>query len=282
MINMNEIISILKKYFNNNDITKIKRTLEIKQRDTIMNNNFFAKVGKNSHNHFFNNLIKEISLYENNQKSIIMPKLVDSFVSADYCLIVLEKVNGKTITSQRNNYNTHLSHRKRIMVAEEVLKIKNIKINYKLEKTDSRKDKLDKYLERSKKYLSKNSYLNILSLYDLLSQETKKMVVSHGDLIPTNIIIDKDNVKFIDWEYIAYRPEFYDLAYFLMFSKKYHPLDILDDLNVDKKEIYIDAIIICLKEIQNWVKLYGEIDNSIIDKNIKRWKKELNYILKKL
>lgn len=67
-----------------------------------------------------------------------------------------------------------------------------------------------------------------------------------------------------------------------MFSKKYHPLDILDDLNVDKKEIYIDAIIICLKEIQNWVKLYGEIDNSIIDKNIKRWKKELNYILKKI
>jgi hypothetical protein len=66
-----------------------------------------------------------------------------------------------------------------------------------------------------------------------------------------------------------------------MFSKVNHALDILDDLDVNKKEVYIDATILSLKEIQNWAKLYGVIDNSIVDKNIKRWKSELNYILRR-
>jgi thiamine kinase-like enzyme len=276
---MNEIVSILKKYFNEKDITKVKKTLEEKQRDNIINDKYFAKVGKNTDKLFFNNLVKEIRLYENNQDNEIIPKLVDSYVSDDYCLIVLEKIKGKTLSNQRNDYNTHLSHNKRIEIAKSVLDIKNIKLNYELENDYSRKEKLDKYLERSKKYISKSTYQKITSLYNVLSKESKKVVMAHGDLIPTNIMLDKDRVKFIDWEYISYMPELYDLAYFLMFSKVNHSLDILDDLNVNKKEAYIDAIILSLKEIQNWAKLYGVIDNSIIDKNIRRWRRELNYIL---
>lgn len=278
---MKEIVSILKKYFNEKDITIIKETLEEKQRDNIMNDKYFAKVGKNSDKLFFDNLVKEIRLYENNQNNLILPKLVDSYVSYDYCLIVLEKINGKTLSNQRNNYNTHLSHNRRLEIAKKVLNIKNININYELESNYSRKEKLDKYLEKSKKYISKNIYLKINSLYKILSKESK-LVISHGDLIPTNIIIDKDEVKFIDWEYISYMPEYYDLTNFLLFSKVHHSLDILDELNANKKEVYIDGIILCLKEIQNWAKLYGKIDDSIINKNINRWKRELNYILKRL
>lgn len=77
-------------------------------------------------------------------------------------------------------------------------------------------------------------------------------------------------------------PELYDLVYFLMFSKVNHSLDIIEDLNINNKEIYIDAVILSLKEIQNWAKLYDVIDNSIVNKNINRWKRELNYILKKI
>jgi len=278
---MNEIVSILKKYFSEKDIAKVKKTLEEKQRDNIINDKYFAKAGKNSDKLFFNNLLKEIKLYENNQDNIILPKLVDSYVSDEYCLIVLEKINGKTLSNQRNDYNTHLSHNKRLEIAKSVLNIKNIKLNYDLDNDYSRKEKLDKYLERSKKYISKSTYLKVTSLYSILSKESKKVVMAHGDLIPTNIMIDKDEVKFIDWEFISYMPEFYDLAYFLMFSKVNHALDILDDLDVNKKEVYIDATILSLKEIQNWAKLYGVIDNSIVDKNIKRWKRELNYILRR-
>ena len=185
---MNEIISILKKYFNEEDVSKVKKTLEEKQRDNVINDKYFAKVGKNSDKLFFNNLVKEIKLYENNQNNNIIPKLIDSFVSNDYCLMVLEKINGKTLSDHRNNFNTHLSHDKRIKIAISVLNIKNIKLNFELENNYNRKERLDKYLENSKKYISKNTYLKVSSLHNILSKESKKLVMGHGDLIPTNIL----------------------------------------------------------------------------------------------
>ena len=277
---MNEIINVLNNYFNANDIIKLENALKDKQRSNIIKDKYFAKVGKNTDKLFFNNLVKEIKLYESNQDNVIIPKLIDSFISEDYCLIVLEKITGKTLSNQRNTFNLHLSHDKRLEIAKSVLNIKNIKLNYELENNYSRKERLDKYLERSKKYISKSTYLKIRSLYDVLSKESDRVVVAHGDLIPTNIMIDKNLIKFIDWEYIAYMPELYDLTYFLMFSKVNHSLDILSDLSVNKKEVYIDGIILCLKEIQNFAKLYGKIEDSIVDKNINRWKRELNYIVK--
>ena len=59
---MKEIVSILKKYFNEKDIAKLEKTLEEKQRDNIINDKYFAKAGKNSDKLFFNNLLKEIKL----------------------------------------------------------------------------------------------------------------------------------------------------------------------------------------------------------------------------
>lgn len=276
---MNEIISIIKKYFNCEDISKIKHILEEKQRGNILNDKYFAKVGRNTDKLFFDNLVKEIKLYESNQNNKNMPILVDSYISEEYCLIVLKKINGKTLSNERNNFNTHLSRNKRIKIAKSILNIKNINLKFKLVNDYNRKEKLDKYLERSKKYISKNSYLKIISIYSLLVKDYKKGVISHGDLIPPNIMLDHDEVKFIDWEYISYMPEYYDLTYFLMFSKTNHSLDILDDLKIEKNEVYVDGIILCLKEIQNLAKLYGVVNKFIIDKKIRRWKRELNYIL---
>ena len=276
---MKEIISILKKYFNENDIKELEKSLKKSQRETIINDNYFAKVGNNSDILFFNNLIKEIELYENNHNNTNLPELIDSKVSDKYCLIVLKKINGKTLSNQRNEYSIHLSQSKRIMIAKSILNIKNIKLKCKLDKKYDRKEKLDEYLEKTKKYISKKTYIKILSLYNILTKNSKKNVIAHGDLVPTNIMLDNDSIKFIDWEYISYKPEFYDLTYFLMFSKKNHSLDIIDELNINNKEVYIDAIILSLKEISNWVKLFGIIDNYVIEKNIKRWKRELNYVL---
>ncbi len=279
---MNKVISILKKYFNEDDINKILKALNQKQRVTIINDNYFAKVGNDSNKVFFNNLVNEIKLYENNQNNLVLPKIVDSYVSDKYTLIVLKKVNGKTLSDQRNNYNIHLSHSMRLKIARSVLEIKSIKIKCELDKKYNRKELLNKYLERVKNYLSKKTFLKIMSLSNYISKESKNIAISHGDLVPTNIILDKDIIKFVDWEYIAYRPEFYDITYFLMFSKKRHSLKIIDELNIDNNEVYKDAIILCLKEISNWIKLYGEIDNYVINKNIRRWKRELNYILKRI
>ena len=167
---MNEIVTILRKYFDEKDIISIKNILNEKQRANIINDKYFAKVGKNTDKLFFNNLVKEINLYKSNQNNLLIPKYIDSYISNQYCLIVLEKINGKVLNTNRNDYNLHLSHKKRLEISKCILNIKNIKLNYEFENSYNRKEKLDKYLEKSRRYISKSTYIKIDSLYSTLSK----------------------------------------------------------------------------------------------------------------
>ena len=159
----------------------------------------------------------------------------------------------------------------------------NIKGN--LDNTYNRKVRLDKYLNNSKLYISSRTYNKIVSKYEFIISENLQRVVSHSDLISTNIMLDKDKVYFIDWEFVSLKPMYYDLAYFLLFSKTNNCFNIISEDENYKKSINVselckDGIILCLKEIQNNAKLFGKIDDNIVNKNINRWKKELNIILR--
>ena len=280
---MNKVKEKLKKYFSENDIDKLLEKLESKQRSFLINNNYFVKIGKNSNKFFFDNLIKEIDIYKNNQGNQNLPNLIDYYIDDNVCLIILEKINGKTIGQNRNEFNLNLTENERINIIKNVLYIKNIKINNNLDNSYNRKECLQKYLEASKMFLDENIYNKIRKLQDEIIIEKYERVIAHGDLISTNIMLNKDNVLFIDWEFISYKPKYYDLIYFLLFSKTDNSIDIIDeiDFNIDKKESLKDGIILCLKEIQNNSKLYGKIDDKIINKNINRWKRELDSLLEK-
>ena len=280
---MNKVKEKLKKYFSENDIDKLLEKLENKQRSFIINNNYFAKIGKNSNKFFFDNLIKEIDIYKSNQGNQNLPNLIDYYIDDNVCLIILEKINGKTIGQNRNDFNLNLTENERINIIKNVLNIKNIKINNNLDNSYNRKECLKKYLEASKMFLDENVYKKIRKLQDEIISEKYERVIAHGDLISTNIMLNNDNVIFIDWEFISYKPKYYDLIYFLLFSKTDNSIDITDeiDFNIDKKEALKDGIILCLKEIRNNSKLYGKIDDKIINKNINRWKRELNNLLEK-
>lgn len=280
---MNKVKEKLKKYFSENDIDKLLEKLESKQRSFLINNTYFVKVGKNSNKFFFDNLIKEIDIYKNNQGNQNLPNLIDYYIGDNVCLIILEKIIGKTIGQNRNEFNLNLTENERINIIKNVLDIKNIKINNNLDNSYNRKECLQKYLEASKMFLDENIYNKIRKLQDKIIIEKYERVIAHGDLISTNIMLNKDNVIFIDWEFISYKPKYYDLIYFLLFSKTDNSIDIIDeiDFNIDKKEAIKDGIILCLKEIQNNSKLYGKIDDKIINKNINRWKRELNNLLEK-
>lgn len=280
---MNKVKEKLKKYFSENDIDKLLEKLESKQRSFIINNNYFVKIGKNSNKFFFDNLIKEIDIYKNNQGNQNLPNLIDYYIDDNICLIILEKISGKTIGQNRNEFNLNLTKNERLNIIKNVLDIKNIKINNNLDNSYNRKEYLQKYLEASKMFLDENIYNKIRKLQDEIIIEKYERVIAHGDLISTNIMLNKDNVLFIDWEFISYKPKYYDLIYFLLFSKTDNSIDIIDeiDFNIDKKEAFKDGIILCLKEIKNNSKLYGKIDDKIINKNISRWKRELNNLLEK-
>lgn len=280
---MNKVKEKLKKYFSENDIDKLLEKLESKQRSFLINNNYFVKIGKNSNKFFFDNLIKEIDIYKNNQGNQNLPNLIDYYIDDNICLIILEKISGKTIGQNRNEFNLNLTENERLNIIKNVLNIKNIKINNNLDNSYNRKEYLQKYLEVSKMLLDEKIYNKIRKLQDEIIIEKYERVIAHGDLISTNIMLNKDNVLFIDWEFISYKPKYYDLIYFLLFSKTDNSIDIIDeiDFNIDKKEAFKDGIILCLKEIKNNSKLYGKIDDKIINKNINRWKRELNNLLEK-
>lgn len=280
---MNKVKEKLKKYFSENDIDKLLEKLESKQRSFLINDNYFVKIGKNSNKFFFDNLIKEIDIYKNNQGNQNLPNLIDYYICDNVCLIILEKINGKMIGQNRNQFNLNLTKNERLNIIKNVLDIKNIKINNNLDNSYNREECLQKYLETSKMFLDENIYNKIRKLKNEIISEKYERVIAHGDLISTNIMLNKDNVIFIDWEFISYKPKYYDLIYFLLFSKTDNSIDIIDeiDFNIDKKESLKDGIILCLKEIKNNSKLYGEIDYKIINKNISRWKRELNNLLEK-
>lgn len=280
---MNKVKEKLKKYFSENDIDKLLEKLESKQRSFLINDNYFVKIGKNSNKFFFNNLIKEIDIYKNNQGNQNLPNLIDYYICDDVCLIILEKINGKMIGQNRNEFNLNLTKNERLNIIKNVLDIKNIKINNNLDNSYNREECLQKYLETSKMFLDENIYNKIRKLKNEIISEKYERVIAHGDLISTNIMLNKDNVIFIDWEFISYKPKYYDLIYFLLFSKIDNSIDIIDeiDFNIDKKESLKDGIILCLKEIKNNSKLYGKIDYKIINKNISRWKRELNNLSEK-
>lgn len=280
---MNKVKEKLKKYFSENDINKLLEKLESKQRSFLINDNYFVKIGKNSNKFFFDNLIKEIDIYKNNQDNQNLPNLIDYYICDDVCLIILEKINGKMIGQNRNEFNLNLTKNERLNIIKNVLDIKNIKINNNLDNSYNREECLQKYLETSKMFLDENIYNKIRKLKNEIISEKYERVIAHGDLISTNIMLNKDNVIFIDWEFISYKPKYYDLIYFLLFSKTDNSIDIIDeiDFNIDKKESLKDGIILCLKEIKNNSKLYGKIDYKIINKNISRWKRELNNLLEK-
>lgn len=280
---MKEVIVKLEKYFNENEINELLNKFENSQRANIMNDSYFAKIGNNTNELFFNNLIKEINLYVDNKNNNNLPNIIDSYVDKNICLLVLEKIDAKTIGNNRNEFNLHLSKKKRKIIIESILEIKNLKINGILDKKYNRKDYFKKYFSKSLPYLSKYETSKLGLLKNSIIEESE-YVISHGDLISTNIMLKNNSAIFIDWEYISFKPKYYDLMYFLLFSKTNKSLEILKELDfdIDLNDLYKDAIILCLKEIQNNAKLFNHIDNKIVEKNINRWKSELNYILGEL
>jgi len=267
----------LKKYFNLLEIEKILKELEQKYRTNYTNDSYFVKVSKKDKDSQFTNLKLEIDLYKNNKD--IFNFYIDSTITDEYLIIVLKKINGKSICRKRNNFNNTLNNQKRIQIINKIKEIKNLKITNSLTKY-SIEELFIKYFERSKKYLSEKQITFLENNKALICEDTQ-YVVSHGDLIMPNIMLGEE-IHFIDWEFIGYRSYTYDIAYFMLFAKGKNCLSYINKIDVSKKEVFKDAVIICLKEIQNWNKLRGKLDDSLIDLKVNRWLNELNLIIKEI
>jgi thiamine kinase-like enzyme len=80
------------------------------------------------------------------------------------------------------------------------------------------------------------------------------VVLSHGDLIPPNIMVRDGCYWFVDWEWAGLRPPSYDPALFLLFSRR--PDEVLGLFDKtggpwDTEELYKDCVVIAAREIKN-------------------------------
>jgi thiamine kinase-like enzyme len=272
----------LKKYVTPQEISKIKNEIENKQRANILTKKHFLKIGKNTDQLFFENLVKEIELYKLNKNNENFPVIVDSYVDNNCCILVLEKIKGIALGDSRNDFEINITDADRKEIINKIKEIKNIKINIELKNSYERAKSLSKYFERSKKYLTKKqiNYINKCKTY--ITEYNEENVISHGDLICPNIMFTNKKPIFIDWEFIEYRPFSYDVAYFMLFSKEKNCFDYVEEINIDTEEVLKDGIILCLKEIQNWAKLYTYVEDDLVNSKIKRWKKELTFLIKRI
>ncbi|WP_339021612.1 phosphotransferase family protein [Spiroplasma endosymbiont of Atherix ibis] len=101
------------------------------------------------------------------------------------------------------------------MVIENIIKMHNLNIN-------SAKIKKFEYVNFLNKF--HDNTINKLEIYDYYIDEIKNyesifnkldLVLSHNDLVPGNILIKKDKLIFIDYDYVMLNNKFFDLASFI-------------------------------------------------------------------
>lgn len=180
------------------------------------------------------------------------------------------KINGITDKSYLN-------------IIDSIAKIKDYDISFKLDKSYDRIEKINKYLIAISDYLDSNIVNKIKSQLNKIKTLEFDTVISHGDLIPPNIFKDKDQIKFIDWEYVGMKPKYYDIIYFLLFAD--NPKNVINSIDkyirdeTIKKEMLKDAVVITLREIKNWSVVSNK---QLKEEYIKIWRESLKTFINNL
>jgi hypothetical protein len=202
-------------------------------------------------------LQNQIKIYENYKEFFIpIPELVYAFFDG-VCIIATRKIDGQPLGAGRNDFrlNRAVDIGKIIKSIGDIRKFPIVD-NWKGKKYD-RNEKITEYADSVRKYLGDELYEDIFNSITTRAGSPPKICFSHGDLLPSNIIMDKnEDLWFVDWEWAMNRTEFYDITYFTLFSHS-HDENIakLSQLTNDKQclaEMYCDSVSIALHEIKNW------------------------------
>jgi tRNA A-37 threonylcarbamoyl transferase component Bud32 len=257
---------------------QIIEELRLKNRVRFIDRDLHIKICRPDEDKFYNSLRNEIKVYENyKNSSILVPKLVYAFFEG-VCIIATRKIDGRALGDGRNDFtlNFPIDGKK---ITDCIFDIKKFPVITDLNNNIDRRQKTGEYADILRDFIGEGLYSDISDV----ERSAQMYCFSHGDLLPSNIILDKKgDFWFIDWEWAANRTEFYDITFFTLFSD--NPVDgiiKLSELAENEKmceEMYCDGILIALHEIKNWL----DTDHIKKEHYIGIWKRALTEALRRL
>lgn len=246
-----------------------------------MNEAYFVKIASNDGSVFFlTSIVHEINVYKQFNGKENIPVLLYSHVDSTQAILVLGRIQGYTLAQKRDAF----------MIGEQINKAKLLSqinevakwpIPSSWKSSYNRDEKLDSYLKQLSSLLPDEDLKKLERLRGTLHRDCR-MSLSHGDLLPMNIIQSDNHYAFLDWEWAGVRPASFDPVVFILFAgEPIEQIDTFAELTTfwEEKELYRDALIVGLREMKNGMHLHAQIKK---EEAINRWKQVVQRTLRKL
>ena len=239
---------------NNNDL--LDNTFKNVSNDyylTCIVNDCFLKVATRDNFHF-KSLCNEIYLGNVNFNSqFLKPKMIFTYCSENVAIKIEEKINAIPLGKKRDDFSIEINYNESELI-KKINLISKVKLDSDIDLLIyNRNKKILKYINECEGYIDTVLIEKCSKIAE--NYNDCELVLSHGDLIPSNILVNNNNYIFVDWEWAAYRSKTYDLVLFLLFSNIPNQILLYFKTYFDVESLlsaYLDTIVISLHEIKNW------------------------------
>lgn len=248
-------------YVSGKVITSVLQELNVKSRVSLTSQDAFIKVCHPKEKKYYKSLQNEIMIYENYTHFYVrIPELLYSYFDPEnqLCIIATRKIDGQPLGTKRDAFSI-LPQADFSEIVKNIEHIKCFPITENWDRKFDRKVKMEEYIQKVSELLDVKLAGQIKEICRS-KKNNPGLFLTHGDLIPSNIMIDCDNnFWFIDWEWATNRTKYFDIVLFTLFSdlpmnglKKFQ--QIASDYTM-LAEMYCDSILISLREIKNWMQV---------------------------
>jgi len=248
----------LNSYLTEEEIGDLYAMLTRRSRVSRPFRNWFVKARTRGDQYGFGALQNEVRFYRTFESlPIKVPRLHAMSFTDDWAVLVYERIQGSPLAEHRNSYTMRYDANLNAVLAE-VRKLQAVACPEGYPGEYERSTKLAKYLPIIRTQLTGDACSFLEAACDRWSCAPPPLpVLSHGDLLPVNILLDgNQNYWLVDWEFAAPRPASYDPALLVLFSnwplKGVSMLRGFDSL-WSLSELYKDAIVIAAREVKNWL-----------------------------
>lgn len=267
------LLSLLTPYATSSEINALGAMLLRRPWATIPVQQHVIKVRTDGDPSHLRSLRTEARFYESTDHiPLTLPTLCATYFVDHAGALVLQRLKGDPLSVHREALGISVCAQRQVL--DVILRLQSATPPPWLSTYD-RNDKYAKYLAMATTAGCIDAdALHSLSAFVGLLGYPGSLVMSHGDLNPTNILGAPDGAFYIlDWEYISLRPPSHDPLTFLLFANE--PLTAVADLERlapywEPLELYRDALVICMRQVRNWAT--QTTDRALQRQRIPRWR----------